>query len=124
MSAVVKGIDLDLLLEDLALTKRRISELEDNQKVIMSNQEVITDFLVKSFPKKGRQLRKLLRDVGPTKEKVSLVSVFGQADDGLSDRDAIIQCMIAQPVSNDSIDHRAGISFPKKKPEISAKLRG
>lgn len=29
MSAIVKGIDLDLLLEDLAATKKRVSELED-----------------------------------------------------------------------------------------------
>lgn len=41
MSSIVNGIDLDLLLEDLALTKRRVSTLEDEIAVLKSSIEAV-----------------------------------------------------------------------------------
>ena len=41
MSTIVEGIDLDLLLEDLAYTKRRVSVLEDELASIKSSIETI-----------------------------------------------------------------------------------
>ena len=119
MGAIVKGIDLDLLLEDLALTKQRVSELEDNQ-------ETIVEFLTKTFPKKAGQLKRILQNTEekkkPAKSKASYSS-FGQEDDGLTTEVAIRQCLAAKSVSDDPVLSKVGISWSEK-PEISAGLRG
>jgi hypothetical protein len=51
MSTVVEGIDLDLLLEDLAYTKRRVSQLEDKLEAFESTLTMIqTQRMTKAKP--------------------------------------------------------------------------
>lgn len=117
---LVNGIDLELLLEDLAYTKRRVSELEDNQ-------ETIVKFLSRSFPKKANQLKRILPAPEEQKSRTepkNAYSVFGQEDDGLTTTRAISRCFASKPVSSDPINFNSGISWPKVKHGVPESLRG
>jgi rRNA methylase len=114
---IINGIDLDLLLEDLAYTKRRVSELEDNQ-------ETIVKFLRARFPKYGNQLKRLLQDNEKPKKSSKSSTIFGQEDSGLTTEEAIAQCRMSKTVSTDPILTKIVIRGPKEKPVASANLRG
>jgi len=117
MTAIVKGVDLDLLLEDLALTKRRVTELEDTQ-------DLIINFLRSKHPGDAGKLKKLLKGYKEaTPKKNANNSVFGQADDGLTTEQAIKNCFYAKPVSVDPISQVKPV-FSKESSGISAGLRG
>ncbi|AKB37382.1 hypothetical protein MSSAC_2792 [Methanosarcina siciliae C2J] len=117
MSTIVEGIDLDLLLEDQARLTKRVAELEDNQ-------ETIVRFLRRAFPKKANQLKKLLKEPETVKKIPKAKTALGQEDDELTTKGAIMRCFTAKPVSNDPIIQNSGISWPKKRPEISEGLGG
>ncbi|MEN6290682.1 MAG: hypothetical protein ABFD07_01525 [Methanobacterium sp.] len=117
---IVNGIDLDLLLEDLAYTKRRVAELEDNQ-------EIIIKFMRARFPKHGNQLKKLLHNPEGHKSKSkpnNSYSSFGQEDNVLSIGNAIKQHFSAKNVSVDPILKNVGIVGTREKPAIPESLRG
>lgn len=117
MSAIVEGIDLDLILDDLAHTKKRVAELEDNQ-------EYLVKFLRRAFPKKANQLTRLLREPGTGKKTAKPTTAFMQEDEGLSTENAVAQCLLAKPVSSDPILSKVGIESTREKFELSDCLRG
>jgi len=113
-------MDLDLLLEDLAYTKKRVYELEETQ-------EKLIKFLKARFPKFDNQLKKLLQDPEEQKRRSrpkNAYSSFGQEEEGLSTEDAIAQCLTAKSVSVDPVLKKVGICWKEVKPEIPASLRG
>jgi tRNA C32,U32 (ribose-2'-O)-methylase TrmJ len=114
----VNGIDLDLILEDLAYTKKRVSELEDNQVTILT-------FLDRNFPRKSDKIKRILRKKEERETvKPKACSAFGQEDTGLTTEEAVRRCFVSKPVSSDPILKEVGISGTKDKVRIPASLRG
>ena len=117
---IVKGIDLDLILEDLAYTKQRVSELEDNQATILR-------FLDRNFPRKSDTIKRILRRKAESRKPVApknAYSALGQDDGGLTTEEAVRRCLISKPVSSDPILNKVGISGSRDKTRIPAGLRG
>lgn len=113
---LVNGIDLDLLLEELAYTKRRVSELEDDQ-------ETIVKFLRARFPKMANQLKRLLKEQDVKQKSVKSTTPFNQEDGELTTSRAIAQCVLAKHVKVDPILRKSGIGSQDKS-AIPASLRG
>ncbi|MFZ2499569.1 hypothetical protein [Methanosarcina sp.] len=114
---IVEGIDLDLLLEDLAYTKQRLSKLEDDQ-------ETIVKFLRARFPKMANQLKRLLREHEDSKKPSKVTTTFMQEDEGLTTYKAIAQCISARPVSVDPVLSKVCIQSSQKMPEALKMSRG
>jgi hypothetical protein len=105
---LVNGIDLDLLIEDLAYTKRRVTQLEDNQKTIIK-------FLMARFSQKANKIKRLLGD--PKESKKMKVTVFGQdIDKDLTTDEAILQCMLSVSVEEDPILKKVKVQANKNQP--------
>lgn len=94
-SAIVCGIDLNLILEDMARLTRRVAELENQLEMISKHGKRTRDHNV----------------VNNNKDTIdSNVSVFGQGDKDMTDEQAIMECMLATPVTSDPLQNISFIS--------------
>lgn len=90
-------VDLDLLLEDIAMLTKRVAVLEDTN-------ETLVRILKGKFPKDSNKLTKLLngKDTYIT-ELSSEYSIFGQEDAEMTTKQAINQCFSATPITVDPV---------------------
>jgi hypothetical protein len=98
-NTMVGGIDVNLLLEDLAKLTKRVAELENAN-------ETLIRFIRGKFPRDSNKLTKLLNaksDISITTKLSSEFSVFGQEDSEITTEQAISRCLSAVPVSVDPI---------------------
>jgi len=94
---IVAGIDLNLLLEDLARLTKRVSELE-------SDKDSLVRFIRRKFPKDSNRLTKLLNTESTNYAKPnSDLSIFGQEDSGMTTGQAILRVSNATPAIVDPI---------------------
>ena len=94
---VIAGIDLNLLLEDLARLTKRVAELE-------TDKDKLVRYIRGKFPKDANRLTKLLNTESNIVQRPnSELSIFGQEDSGLTTEQAISQIFNATPVTVDPI---------------------
>lgn len=125
----VNGIDLDLLLEDLAQTKRRLSVLEKTQDSLLV-------FVIEKLPSKEvLRLEKFFLNTFKDDEELpddaltilNVIRSFSTASYHKETKQAVRDCFNAIPNLNssacsDPIFKEVGIAGPKKSPKISASL--
>jgi hypothetical protein len=94
---IVGGIDLNLLLEDLARLTKRVAELE-------TDKDRLVRYIRGKFPKDSNRLTKLLNTESTNiKKPSSELNVFGQEDTGMTTEQAISQMFSATPAIIDPI---------------------
>ena len=108
---VVAGVDLDMLLEDLARLTKRVAELE-------SDKNRLVRFIRGKFPKDASKLTKLLNMESTNNKKPSSdLSIFGQEDDGMTTEQAISQMFNATPATVDPLSKISPV-FSEQKGQI------
>ncbi len=105
------GVDLDLLLLDLARLTKRVSELENDK-------DRLVRFIRGKFPRDASKLTKLLNMESTNyKKPKSELNIFGQEDDGMTTEQAISQMFNATPAIVDPISKISPI-FSEQKGQV------
>ncbi|MDD4805116.1 MAG: hypothetical protein PHN69_08315 [Candidatus Pacebacteria bacterium] len=108
---IIAGIDLNLLLEDLARLTKRVAELE-------SDKDKLIRFIRGKFPKDSNRLTKLLNTESTNYKKPSSeLSIFGQEDVGMTTEQAISEMFNATPAIVDPLSKMSPI-FSEQKGQI------
>lgn len=110
-SSIVGGIDLNLLLENLARLTKRVAELENDK-------DRLVRFIRGKFPKDSNRLTKLLNiESTNSKKPSSELNVFGQEDDGMTTEQAISQIFNATPAIVDPLSKISPV-FSEQKGQV------
>ncbi len=108
---IIAGIDLNLLLEDLARLTKRVAELE-------SEKDKLVRYIRGKFPKDSNRLTKLLNTESTNYKKLSSeLNIFGQEDDGMTTEQAISEMFSATPAIVDPISKISSV-FSEQKGQV------
>lgn len=103
LGVVNNGIDVEMLLVELAETKQRVSKLEDENFFLMK-------FLKARFPRHAGKLSKLIyAKEENSRDTLVDMSIFGQDDSEITTDEAIRNCLNATPVTVDPVIKKVGI---------------